>query len=327
MPFDLTVGPPPPVDPELEPALTATRGLLRPWLEAASLPPDRNALLPVVSDEDLSRHGAFHIEERLIPGPSLAPDLRLVVCTPTTSVDHPRPLMYWLHPGGMIVGNARTTLDMMLDLAEPLGLVVVSVEYRLAPENPHPAPVEDCYAGLLWAVGHCDELGVDNQRIIVAGGSAGAGLAAAITLMARDRGGPRPLAQMLMSPMLDDRNSTPSSLQMEGVDIWDHRMNALGWHALLGADAGSDTVSPYASPARATDLSNLPPCYIDVGSAETFRDEAVQYASRLWEAGGSAELHVWAGGFHGFERAVPDAAVSRAAREAKRRWLERTLGS
>ncbi|MDX6214612.1 MAG: hypothetical protein QOG99_196 [Frankiales bacterium] len=327
MPCDLTLGPPPPVDPELEPVLTATRPLLQLWRDLASPPPDRHALVPVASDEDLSRHGAFHIEERVIPGPAGAPDLRVVVCTPTTTADQPRPLLYWLHPGGMIIGNARTNLDMMLDLAEPAGLVVVSVDYRLAPENPHPAPVEDCYAGLLWAAGRSDELGVDSQRIIVAGGSAGGGLAAAIAMMARDRGGPRLRAQMLLSPMLDDRNNTPSSLQMQGVDIWDHRMNALGWKALLGQDAGSEHVSPYASPARAIDVSNLPPCFIDVGSAETFRDEAVQYASRLWQSGGNAELHVWAGGFHGFERAVPDAAISRAARDTQRRWLDRMLAS
>jgi acetyl esterase/lipase len=297
------------------------------WRDVASLPPDRHKLVPVVSDQDLSRHGAFHISEHMIPGPALAPELCVVVCMPTTTVDHPRPLLYWLHPGGMIVGNARTALDMMLDLAEPAGLAVISVEYRLAPENPHPAPVEDCYAGLLWAADQAEKLGVDRDRIIIGGGSAGGGLAAAVALMARDRGGPRPLAQMLMSPMLDDRNNTPSSFQMEGVDVWDHRMNAVGWSALLGQDAGSESVSAYASPARAKDFSNLPPCYIDVGGAETFRDEAVQYASRLWQAGCSTELHVWAGGFHGFERAVPDAALSQAAREAKSRWLDRTLRS
>ena len=224
----------------------------------------------------------------------------------------------------MIVGTNR--LGLPLDWAEELGLVVVSVEYRLAPEHPHPAPVEDCYAGLLWTAAHAEEIGGDPDRVILAGGSAGGGLAAALALLARDRRGPRPLGQLLMCPMLDDRNDTLSAHQMAGLGVWDRTANETGWNALLGEARGTDDVEPYAAPARATDLSGLPPAFIDVGSAETFRDEDVPYATRIWQAGGSAELHVWPGGFHGFDGLVPQAALSVDARGACLRWLRRLLG-
>lgn len=317
--------PSPPVDPELEPVLLATRHHLQMWQDVSSLGPDRHALVPVTSDDVLSRENAFNIDERTFPGPEGAPDVRVVICTPAGPSSHRRPLLYWLHPGGMIIGNARTNLELALDMAAAADMVVVAIDYRLAPENPHPAPIEDAYAGLVWAAATSEELGVDRDRFIVAGVSAGGGLAAALALMSRDRGGPRLLAQMLLSPMLDDRNNSPSSFQMEGVDLWDRRINGLAWKALLGPSAGSADISAYAAPTRASDLRNLPPCFVDVGSAETFRDEAVRYASRLWQAGGAAELHVWAGGFHGFEGAVPAARLSRDAGEAKLRWLERLL--
>lgn len=321
----LSVGPPPPFDAEIAPVVAALRERIPPLADVASIPPDRHSLMPVISGEELSRGGAFTVTERIVPGPAGAADVPLLICRPVSAATTTGAAVYWMHPGGMIIGDNRTGLDLMLDLAEPLGLVVISVEYRLAPENPHPAPVEDCYAGLRWIAEHAAELGVDPGRVIVAGGSAGAGLAAAVTMLARERGGPAPVAQMLFSPMLDDRNDTPSSLQMAGLGIWDHQMNAVGWQALLGDAAGGPDVSPFAAPARATDLAGLPAAYIDVGSAETFRDEAVQYATRLWRCGGHAELHVWAGGFHGFERSAPDAAISKDAHAAKARWLRRTL--
>jgi acetyl esterase/lipase len=130
-----------------------------------------------------------------------------------------------------------------------------------------------------------------------------------------------------MWPMLDDRNDTGSARQIVGVGIWDRTSNQAGWAALLGDRRGTTDVSIYAAPARATDLSGLPPAYIEAGSVEVFRDEAVAYASRIWEAGGSAELHIWAGGFHGFQTIVPTAAVSRAAVQTREAWVRRVLGS
>ncbi|MBT2452343.1 alpha/beta hydrolase fold domain-containing protein [Streptomyces sp. ISL-43] len=155
--------------------------------------------------------------------------------------------------------------------------------------------------------------------------SAGGGLAAALALLTRDRGGPAPIGQLLLCPMLDDRDATFFSHQMAGIDTWDRTSNATAWQALLGDRYGASDLSPYAAPARATDLSGLPPAYIEVGSAETFRDEDVAYANAIWQAGGQAELHVWPGAFHGFDTLAPRAALSQDARNARSRWLRRVL--
>jgi acetyl esterase/lipase len=318
--------PPPPFDPELAAALAVLAEHIPPVFTLDLLPAMRgpNSLMPAPTDEDLSRGGTFEITERRVPGPAGAPDISLLIGRPT-GVTTPTAALYNIHGGGMIIGDRRTGLAPMLEWAEELGAAVVSVEYRLAPETPHPGPVEDCYAGLVWTAAHADELGIDPERIVVAGGSAGGGLAAAVALLARDRGGPALAAQLLLCPMLDDRNDTASARQMAGRGIWDRASNEVGWTALLGAARGGPDVSPYAAPARATDLSGLPPAFIDVGSAETFRDEAVTYASRIWQAGGVAELHVWPGGFHGFALMATQAAVSRAAAAAPRDWLRRVL--
>jgi acetyl esterase/lipase len=283
------------------------------------------------SDEDLARGGAFTVRQLSAPGP--AGDVPLLVCQPSDATVEAaggdpalaRPVIYHSHGGGMIIGDFRTGLPEILEWAERFGLVAVSVDYRLAPDHPHPAPVEDCYAGLVWTASHAADLGGDPERIIIAGLSAGGGLTAALALIARDRGGPALLGQVLMSPMLDDRNDTPSSTQMTGRGVWDRTANATGWGALLGDAAGGPDVSPYAAPARAEELSGLPPAFIDVGSAETFRDEDVAYASALWRAGGEAELHVWPGGFHGFDLIAPTSALAVQAKAARVAWLTRLL--
>jgi acetyl esterase/lipase len=186
--------------------------------------------------------------------------------------------------------------------------------------------LDDCLAGLEWLAEHAEEIGIDLAKIIVAGMSGGGGLAAALCLLTRDGQGPQPLGQILMEPMIDDRD-TFSSRQMEGIVEWDRVINQMVWGHVLGEKRGTDDVSSYAAPARAEDLSGLPPTYLDVGSAETFRDEVVSYASRIWQAGGAAELHVWPGGFHAFEVSVPGAALSQAARAARLTWLRRLLNT
>lgn len=320
------VGPPPPFDPEVAVALAPMMAQLAVPMTPDMIPLVRQALgsAPRLTDEELRRGGAFTVDERAVPGPDGAPEVTLVVCRPA-AVTGPTPLLYFVHGGGMIAGHERTDLGEALDWAQAVGAAVVSVRYRLAPETPHPGPVEDCYAGLTWVRDHAPELGADPARVVVAGMSAGGGLSAALALMCRDRGGPPLAGQLLICPMLDDRNDSLSAVQLEGVAAWDRHANGVGWGALLGGDAGAPEVSPYASPARAEDLSGLPPTYVDVGSVDTFRDEDVDYASRLWAAGGQAELHVWPGGCHGFELMVPHAPLAKSARRARLEWLQRVL--
>lgn len=323
------LGPPPPFDPELAEMAELFGAAMPAEVTVASVPTLRELMAsfaPRPTDEELTRGGAFVVDERRIPGGGPGVELTALVRRPAAATTaRPTPCLFHLHGGGMVLGDHHFGLQRTLALADPLGAAIVSVDYRLAPETPHPGPVEDCYAALTWTAEHADGLGVDPGRIVVTGPSAGGGLAAAVALMARDRGGPPLAAQLLVYPMLDDRNDTPSAIQMTGVGLWDRTFNRMGWQALLGDAAGGPDVSPYAAPARADDLGGLPPAFIDVGSAETFRDEDVTYATRIWHAGGDAELHVWPGGFHGFDGAVPDAAVSREAFDARLRWLRRVL--
>ncbi|GAA1964361.1 alpha/beta hydrolase [Microbacterium deminutum] len=318
-------GPPPPYDAECGAVVAGLPPF--PPLTMETIPDMRagaDTFMPRPSNEDLERDGRYAVEERLVPGASGAPDVPLIICRPT-STSAAAPALYYLHGGGMFGGSARDTLSDIVALAAPLGAAVISVEYRLAPETRHPGPVEDGYAGVAWAAAHAEEIGVDPARIVLIGGSAGGGLAAAVALLARDRRGPALFGQLLMCPMLDDRNNSLSVQQMASLWMWNRSDNEIGWSALLGSDRGGPDVSPYAAPARATDLSGLPPTFIDVGSADSFRDEDVAFASRIWAAGGVAELHVWPGGFHGFEAIAPHAALSKAAVRARANWLERLL--
>ncbi|MGW3897652.1 alpha/beta hydrolase [Micromonospora profundi] len=251
-------------------------------------------------------------------------EIALSVFRPTGDPTALAPCIYWIHGGGMIMGDRVANIDIPLEWLDRFGAVVVSVEYRLAPEAHGPTLVEDCYRGLLWTAEHADALGIDPSRIIVAGASAGGGLAAGVTLLARDRGTVPIAAQVLICPMLDHRNSTTSSRQFTGVPaVWTGETNEFAWRLVLG-DQPED-VSAYISPALAEDLSNLPTTYIDVGTAEVFRDEDVDYASRIWAAGGQAELHVWAGGVHGFDLGFPETRIGAIARRARIEWLTRTL--
>ncbi|MET7779182.1 alpha/beta hydrolase [Streptomyces sp. NPDC005388] len=235
------------------------------------------------------------------------------------------PCVFWIHGGGMVMGDRFSQIDIPLEWLDLFGAVVVSVDYRLAPEVGGTTLVDDCYQGLLWIAEHADELGIDPARIVVAGASAGGGLAAGVTLMARDSGTLPIAAQVLICPMLDHRNTTTSSLQYSGdPGVWTREMNEFGWRSVLG-DLRDEQVSCYVSPAVADDLSGLPTTYVDAGSAEVFRDEDVAYATRIWAAGGQAELHVWAGGFHGFDALYPQARVSAEARRTRNDWLARVL--
>ncbi len=322
--MDLAQGDTPPFDPELGLVLAALGDAVRDPLTPENLAAQQErdlATRPRPTVRELRADGLFEVEELRVPGR----DVTLVSARPAGATG-PLPLLYYMHGGGMVMGNAPSVLPQLLhEWASPLGLAVISVAYGLAPRSQYPEPLEDCYAGLAWAAEHAADLGIDAERIVIGGKSAGGGLAAALALLTRDRGGPTPIGQLLLCPMLDDRNTTFSSHQMAGVDIWDRTSNTTAWQALLGDRFGAADLPPYAAPARATDLSGLPPAYIDVGSAETFRDEDVAYADAIWRAGGRAELHVWPGAFHGFDSLAPEAALSQDARNARTRWLRRVL--
>ncbi|KUJ70660.1 esterase [Streptomyces albus subsp. albus] len=318
----------PPFDPELNAALAALGDEawepLTPENLAARQEQDA-ATRPRPTVRELQADGLFEVAELSAPGSPGGHEVTLVSARPA-GLTGPLPLLYYLHGGGMIAGNAWSVLPQLLrECALPLELAVISVEYRLAPRTRYPGPLEDCYAGLVWVAEHAARLGIDPDRVIIGGKSAGGGLAAALALLTRDRGGPAPIGQLLLCPMLDDRNETFSSHQMAGVDTWDRTSNATAWQALLGDRYGAADLPPYAAPARATDLSRLPAAFIEVGSAETFRDEDVAYANAIWQAGGQAELHVWPGACHGFDSFAPQAALSQDAREARNRWLRRVL--
>jgi acetyl esterase/lipase len=190
------------------------------------------------------------------------------------------------------------------------GVPMLLVDYRVAPEHPHPTPVDDCYTALCWLANNATELGVDPNRIAVMGESAGGGLAAAVALMARDRGGPALALQLLIYAMLDDRTVGPDPQLPPEYLVFSYDDNRTGWGALLGAACPGNDVSPYAAPARATDLSGLPDAYIDVGDLDILRDENIDYARRLMAAGIPTELHVMPGLPHGFEMVAPDATAT-----------------
>jgi acetyl esterase/lipase len=227
----------------------------------------------------------------------------------------PGSAVLYLHGGGMIFGleHVGRLYDLAVrDYVAMSGVPMLMVDYRIAPEHPHPTPVEDCYAALRWLVDNAATLGVDPARIGVMGDSAGGGLAAGVCLLARDRGGPPIAKQLLVYPMLDDRSKPPDA-QLLPFLTWTYDDNVTGWAALLGDSAGNDAVPPYAAPARATDLTGLPDTYIDVGDLDIFRDEDITYARRLSDSGVPTELHLHPGCPHAFEALAPRADVSQRA--------------
>ncbi|OJH42684.1 alpha/beta hydrolase [Cystobacter ferrugineus] len=311
----------PPFDPELAALLPALEGYVPVNMTPERLEHFRALKMPTI--EELIGDLPVQCVDYTIPGYQ---GVDIVVSVISRKDHHePGPGIYNIHGGGMVMCNRFAAVHPLVDWAMKHDAVGVTVEYRLAPEHPHPIPVEDCYAGLEWMAKHAEELRFDPDRLVIFGGSGGGGLAAGSTLLARDRKGPKLAGQLLQCPMIDDRNETVSSYQYQGTGVWDRTSNLTAWTAVLGERRGSDNVSPYAAPARATDLSGLPPTFIDVGAAEVFRDEAVAYANSIWVAGGNCELHVWGGAFHGFYDIAPQSALAQACIAAREAWLARLL--
>lgn len=261
------------------------------------------------------------IEEMTIPGPDC--EIPTAIYQPPGPA--PRGGLLWLHGGGYIVGVERDDAR-CIEFAEVVGCTVVSVGYRLAPESTYKESVADSFAALNWMVDNASELGIDASRVAVGGGSAGGGLTAGLALYNRDNRGPDLAFQLLIYPMIDDRHDTPSGREVTHPTIWNRDVSFKAWKMYLGADFGTDEVSPYAAAARATDLAGLPPALVTVGAMDLFRDENIDYAQRLMAAGVATDLQVYPGVYHGAEMLVPAANVSKRMREAYLAPLKRAIG-
>lgn len=255
-------------------------------------------------------------DDRLIPGPAGAPDVKVRVYRPRSQPASAAAFAYF-HGGGFIAGDIEGVHVRAVMLAAEVGCVVLSVNYRLAPEHPFPAGVEDCYAALLWIADAADDLGLDPTRVAVGGESSGAALAAAVALMARDRDGPAIAFQLLLYPVIDDRMQTASMRSAADAPIWNTRSCDVMWQHYLGNARGQSEpgVSSYAAPGRAVDVSSLPPAYISTCEGDPLRDEGIAYAQRLLHAGVAVELHNFAGTFHGFDMIGPTSVGKRALQE------------
>ncbi|WP_160723704.1 alpha/beta hydrolase [Bacillus sp. USDA818B3_A] len=291
------------VNPELLPALEMFQDLdLRPEYLPAIREGMAQMRVPANVDESIS------LTDEVIAGPDANP-LPLRIYRPKLN-NETLPVLLWIHGGGYIIGTAQDDDDLCANFVKEAGCAVVSVDYRLAPEHPYPAPIEDCYAALKWIADHAESLNIDLNRIGVAGASAGGGLTAALTLLARDRQYPSISFQMPLYPMIDDRNNTPSSNEIKEGLVWNQKTNDAGWRMYLGDLFGTDDIPSYAAPARAEDYSNLPYTYTCVGQLDPFRSETLTYVSKLAEAGVDVEFHLYPGAYHGFESISPDAALS-----------------
>jgi acetyl esterase/lipase len=315
------------IDPDVRPYVDVMRAAY-PWevLLADGAPAFRSRLAEIGRGRSIpAPNPAVVSADQIISGP-LGPDsLRVRVHRPADQAGD-LPCYMHIHGGGYVMGGIDGQDPFIAPHVEQLDCVVVSVDYRLAPEHPYPAALDDCYAALQWIAAHPTELRIDPARIAVGGASAGGGLTAALALLARDRGGPAIGFQYLVYPMLDDRNTTPSS--REFADDWPGLPRAASiacWNAYLAGRAGGLDIPAYAAPARAADLSDLPRAYVDCGGLEAFRDETVDYARRLMEAGVQVELHVHPGVFHGWDLVAPGAAVSLRARTLQFRALRAAL--
>jgi acetyl esterase/lipase len=266
--------------------------------------------------------GRVRVEDRWVPGEAGDPDVRVRVHRPLGKSTGA--VLLWVHGGGHVLGAAEQDDPLLDQVVGRTGCVALAVDWRRAPEHPYPAALNDCHAVLRAAADGLAGVDADPDHVVVAGASSGGGLAAGLTLLVRDRGEHALAGQLLIYPMLDDRELTVSSRTVTDPRVWNHESNRIGWTAYLGGLTG-EAVPASAAPARATDLSGLPPAWIATTELDLFRDEDVDYARRLLEAQVPTELHVYPGGVHGFDLFAPDAALTRRFCRDRDEALDRFL--
>lgn len=281
---------------------------------AENLPEIRAELMgqfqKISSKTVISEFDEIETSEFLIPGFENNPEVRILVYTPK-NIEGKLPAFFHIHGGGYVLGTPEMVEGRNKLLALEVECVVISVDYRLAPETPYPGPIEDCYTALNWVHLNAEKLSINPNEIAIGGESAGGGLAACLAILARDRGEIPILFQLLIYPMLDDRTcvlENPNSVY--GGYVWTPASNYFGWESMLGHAPGLENIDSYVAAAREEDLSSLPPAYITVGSVELFFEENIEYARRLMAAGVITELHVTPGAFHAFDSILPEAGIS-----------------
>ena len=298
-----------------------------PPLDLTDIPTARTTMMNMLAEAQagIQRSQNVVYSDHQAPGLNGAPQVRVRLYRPA---DQPGqlPCLYWIHGGGHVLGQIEQDDLMMEHIVEAVGCAAVSVEWRRPPEHPFPAPMDDCYAGLKWAHANAAELGLDPGRIAVGGASSGGGSAAGLALLARDRGEVPVCFQLLVYPMLDDRNVTPASRAVTEPKVWNRQSNLIGWKSYVGDAVGTDQVSPYAAPTRADSLAGLPPAYLPVGDLDLFIDEDIEYAQRLQQADVPAELHVYPGGIHGFDLLAPASRLAQRFVRDRDEALRRAFG-
>lgn len=266
----------------------------------------------------------IHVENIYIPRQDGRTRIRLRVYK-SGSIFAPTPVLIWMHGGGYVMGRPEQDDNSCAQYVRELGITVVSVDYRCAPKHPFPAALDDCYTALKWVASHSQQLGVGPERITVGGNSAGGGLAAALSQLARDRKEIEPAFQLLVYPMLDDRTVLRTDIDDSQNITWNHKSNRFGWESYLGQECGAEEVPAYSVPARGADLSGLPPAWVGVGALDIFHDEDVAYAHRLKESGVACELEVIPGAFHGFDVFDPRVPIVQEFRKSQIAALKKHL--
>ncbi|KAK0625532.1 Alpha/Beta hydrolase protein [Bombardia bombarda] len=310
------------LDPDYKKATEAFAGAVQPVFEdALSLRAYINTAIPLIGSLHPRPEGVQEtkFEFQAKDGTTLNIWRFSPSATPSSA---PGPAALYIHGGGMVSGSVEVWKDDIMRYVAEAGIPFFGVGYRLAPEFPFPTPVDDSYAALEWLRDHAAEQRIDPKRIALFGESAGGGIAAGVALMARDKSFAPPIAkQLLIYPMVDDRTKVGLENPMSQFLVWTDKNNTIGWSAYLGPESERAQVSPYAAPARATDVAGLPRTYIDVGGLDMFRDEDIAYAGKLAAASVDVEFHLYPGAPHGWEYGSPSIPSARRAIENRIRAL------